>query len=73
MCLIKHHALKTYRGAEVELHVFLTQALNGQGHLTAQDSLHQRKSYRYLMEMRVGSRAALVVVMRKNPAIYNPP
>jgi hypothetical protein len=29
LCLIKLHTIKTYRGVEVQLHVFLTSALVG--------------------------------------------
>jgi len=28
LCLIKHHAIRTYGGVEVEVHVFLTSVLN---------------------------------------------
>jgi len=29
LCLTKHHAMTTYRGMEVQLHAFLTSALDG--------------------------------------------
>jgi hypothetical protein len=29
LCLTKHHAKKTYRRLEIQLHVFLTTALDG--------------------------------------------
>jgi hypothetical protein len=31
LCLIKHYAMKTYKGAEVWLHDFLTSAVNDCG------------------------------------------
>jgi hypothetical protein len=29
LCLTKHHAMKTYWGVEVQLHAYLTSALDG--------------------------------------------
>jgi hypothetical protein len=34
LCLTKHHAIKVYRGVEVQLHVLLTSVLGG-GELSA--------------------------------------
>jgi hypothetical protein len=39
LCLIKGHAMKTYGGVELQLHVVLTSTLHGSGQLHAAAAL----------------------------------
>jgi hypothetical protein len=66
LCLTEYHAVKTYWGVDVQLHV-LTSALN-RGEWSASHSGRFTPEEKPLVRRRVGPRAGLdAVVKRKNP------
>jgi hypothetical protein len=62
--------MKTYWGVEVQLHTFLTLALDGvSGQIHTQATLPQEKSRRYPLGKRLGGPQSLdAVVKRKIPS-----
>jgi hypothetical protein len=63
--LTKHHVMKTYGEAEVQLHAFLTTAIDGvSGQLHAKASLPREKSSWYPLDRRLE-----VVPKKKFPAL----
>jgi hypothetical protein len=68
MCFIKHHTMKMYRGVEVQLHTFLTSALDGaEWSITCLGCFIPRKraASTHWIGGWVGSRASLDAVAKK--------
>jgi hypothetical protein len=47
LCLSKHHAMKTYGRVEVQVHAFLTWAIDGEGPASRPSRLTLEKYKRY--------------------------
>jgi hypothetical protein len=70
LCLTKHHAMKTYWEVELQLHAFLTSALEGGGEWSASRPCRftpgERTPGIHWMGFWVGPRAGVEEVAKKN-------